>query len=913
MASYSDLYEDGASRTKHRRAHRRLVSKVMRAATELNLDLDPDPAVTWRERLALWVATSAIAQAWDAFQLVISIFACASYVWQTYLDKVPGWLEVVDIVLVALFVIDYVLQYSLARYKVQFIFSWPSIVDLLAIAPILILLASRGEQGSNYNFFRVFRTLRSLRILRVYRLFSFRLPNDVFRRALVLFVTVICLIFCGAGIFQVLEEEQDLSFHESAYFLVVTLSTVGYGDIQPTNWRSQYFIVLTIMLGLVFVPGQASALYTLFSHYSVYSHRSYTSPHAHIVVAGSITTARVRRFVSEFYHSDHGKQLTRCVVLHHHPPDSELAALLSSPFYQQRVEYIQGSVLRSIDLRRVQAENADGCFVLTDLYDSSPEEADIATVLRASSIKRYAPDRTLYVELHRLERKRHLSRAGVEHIICLEELKLSILARSCTCQGAFPLVTNLVTSHVLPDEDAPAAESPPDSWRAPYLAGAAHEFYTIRAPASLGGLSFGEAALALYREHHVILVACEVLHGKRYIVVNPGRAHTINEDDYLYIIAEDEVASLRLQSVGSSPGASKPTRSEIELTAMGSLDESDLRTLPNEDDEDDEMLDDTLTGRRRTTSRSVLDHDVFHRLLDAQAERSDQYKDHVLVCGSISASAAYVFTLALRASDADRKIVFLGSKLPSKRHLLHFDFDGVAFEQGSPLDRHDLVLAGVRAARVVVILTNPEESPLVHEDPYMHDSASLMTLFEVESLVRAGTPVFVDLVHRSSSRFLRSSPSFCPFDLSPPYVGGQVYVSQFLAQSLVVQAFYVPSVLQLVRMLIAPSLFALPDDVSAMQSNLVKIAVPEGCKTFMDAMEKMVPLDVLPIAVDRWCGDRNAFRDIDAGRRRRPSTLPPPPTGPVDGFYNVCTCPPPDLELTSRDRLLVLRTRKRPS
>jgi voltage-gated potassium channel len=169
------------------------------------------------------------------------------------------FLNVVEIITVIFFTLEYVLRIIVAREKTQFIFSFYGLVDLAAILPFYI------SSGLDLRAVRVFRLLRLVRIL---KLFKYNQAIMRFHRALIIakeelilfgFVAVIMLYLSAVGIYyfeNVAQPEQFKSVFHSLWWAVTTLTTVGYGDMFPVTTGGKFFtfFVLMIGLGIVAIP-----------------------------------------------------------------------------------------------------------------------------------------------------------------------------------------------------------------------------------------------------------------------------------------------------------------------------------------------------------------------------------------------------------------------------------------------------------------------------------------------------------------------------------------------------------------------------------------------------------------------------------------------------------------------------------
>ena len=112
----------------------------------------------------------------------------------------------------------------------------------------------------HYNFavFRVTRVLRALRVLRAWKVVRFG-AHGLSLNAFKTIFTVLALLFCGTGIFLVLEYEQQLKFHQGLYFMFVTITTIGYGDIKPVTVLGQTFVVVFMSVSLIILRSRPTS------------------------------------------------------------------------------------------------------------------------------------------------------------------------------------------------------------------------------------------------------------------------------------------------------------------------------------------------------------------------------------------------------------------------------------------------------------------------------------------------------------------------------------------------------------------------------------------------------------------------------------------------------------------------------
>lgn len=106
-----------------------------------------------------------------------------------------------------------------------------------------------------------------------------------------------------------------LTFDSAFYFMIVTVCTVGYGDISPSSDFARIVIGIFIILIIVLVSKQTSELNELMKFSSEYRIPYKGAPGKHIVLIGNISSNTLSKFLKEFFHPDHNMQDDMKVVI----------------------------------------------------------------------------------------------------------------------------------------------------------------------------------------------------------------------------------------------------------------------------------------------------------------------------------------------------------------------------------------------------------------------------------------------------------------------------------------------------------------------------------------------------------------------------------------------------------------------
>ncbi len=166
-----------------------------------------------------------------------------------------------DRITVTVFILDYILRWSTADYKYKsskwisffkYPFSFFAIIDLISILPSLNIL------NTGFKLFRLFRlnkAFRAFRILRYSKSFNMILSVIQKERRPLIAVCVLAggYIFISALVLFQVEPHSFDTFFDAIYWAVVTLTTVGYGDIYPTSDIGRIIGMLSSFMGIAIV------------------------------------------------------------------------------------------------------------------------------------------------------------------------------------------------------------------------------------------------------------------------------------------------------------------------------------------------------------------------------------------------------------------------------------------------------------------------------------------------------------------------------------------------------------------------------------------------------------------------------------------------------------------------------------
>ncbi|XP_076238133.1 calcium-activated potassium channel slo isoform X2 [Calliopsis andreniformis] len=454
----------------------------------------------------------------------------------------------IDLAFNIFFMVYFFIRFIAASDKLWFMLEMYSFVDYFTIPPSFVsIYLDRTWIG--------LRFLRALRLMTVPDILQYLniLKTSSSIRLAQLVSIFISVWLTAAGIIHLLENSgdpfeftnpQQLSYWTCVYFLIVTMSTVGYGDVYCQTVLGRTFLVFFLLVGLAIFASSIPEIIELVGSRSKYS-GEYKREHGkrHIVVCGHITYESVSHFLKDFLHEDREDVDVEVVFLHRKPPDLELEGLFKRHF--TTVEFFQGTIMNPIDLQRVKVHEADACLVLANKYCQDPDAEDAANIMRVISIKNYSDDIRVIIQLMQYHNKAYLLNIPSwdwkqgDDVICLAELKLGFIAQSCLAPGFSTMMANLFAMR--------SFKTSPDTqaWQNDYLQGTGCEMYTETLSPSFTGMTFPQASELCFTKLKLLLLAIEIKGeggGDSKISINPRGAKIVaNTQGFFIAQSADEV------------------------------------------------------------------------------------------------------------------------------------------------------------------------------------------------------------------------------------------------------------------------------------------------------------------------------------------------------------------------------------
>eukprot|EP00612_Vaucheria_litorea_P004534 CAMPEP_0171460360 /NCGR_PEP_ID=MMETSP0945-20130129/5264_1 /TAXON_ID=109269 /ORGANISM="Vaucheria litorea, Strain CCMP2940" /LENGTH=986 /DNA_ID=CAMNT_0011986541 /DNA_START=720 /DNA_END=3680 /DNA_ORIENTATION=- len=355
--------------------------------------------------------------------------------------------------------------------------------------------------------------------------------------------------------FHVDGEPMIQDWHGALYFSVVTLTTVGYGDISPKTPFARMVIILIIATSFILVPLEVARLAEAYTRIPKYRKGYKMAGKAlHVILVSSSTDKDncsgfeeygLKRILEDIIHSDHGPKSKNIWVVIMSPalPSERVQLLLNSPKFKRQTMYYRGNVQNPQDLAAIKAEFADCIILMIDKQkekrlgiQARREQVMLSTMAlmrymsRTPRIPEYLlrkvcalqratgrEEKTkIIVVAHGSQDRKVLEECGVTAVLCRDELKLGMMAQSTICPSFLCFAANCLNSSSQSSnkeyrnflisgnssKENVSIGSGGARWLQDYIAGSAYEVYSFKIPLKqfdiFDGVLFIEAAKFVY-------------------------------------------------------------------------------------------------------------------------------------------------------------------------------------------------------------------------------------------------------------------------------------------------------------------------------------------------------------------------------------------------------------------------------
>ena len=296
--------------------------------------------------------------------------------------------------------------------------------------------------------------------------------------------------------------EPDLSFASGIWWSIVTLTTVGYGDISPSTAEGRILAVLIMFFGIGLLGMLSASLATLLIHKRMKEDRGMCASRVdnHIIICE--WNHRTRAVIKEL-RADAQTSNTRLVLI---------ADIEEKPIDDNNLFFVRGTVNEET-LEKANLQKARTVVVLGD--DSVETTArDAKVVLSTLTIESINPDVYTVVELVDKANEQYCLRANADEIIIGSEMSSHLIASAASDHGISKVISELLSSRY------------------------GNEFYSMSVPEELIGMKFIDVLVAMKAQSNAIVLGVQKGSTGEFIS-NPDVDYLVSQEDNLLVISGD--------------------------------------------------------------------------------------------------------------------------------------------------------------------------------------------------------------------------------------------------------------------------------------------------------------------------------------------------------------------------------------
>ncbi|KAI8326100.1 hypothetical protein GQ54DRAFT_336931 [Martensiomyces pterosporus] len=626
----------------------------------------------WRQRVLFYLDTTIWGKIWEAADFLLNVALCVIYIVNTTVvdakkdpARIPASNRQTEFLIAIIFLGQYIARFviinrnhrTLEHAVVFFAFAAPVIAYFLSMhgKAIRDSYMSAGVLAIFYpaRFLRLHYAINRLLALAAASAGYIRLTLIRQEAASLGGDIVVAILFLASVVHSGINwysqtyniQYDGFSFLDAIYF--ISMSALGQDGSIPRSTFSEIISMAIVALIAFTVPSRITRMVDLALKTSAYS-KTVALPTAsrHALVCGHIELESIRQFLHEFFNADHGPNIFKAtiVILHGDEPSMEMKALLRDPAYTNRVFYVKGRATSFRALKKARIDLASCVYILTRKHcHGTGVEEDAETVLTALALSAFStsvvsrgtddaymptvPKFQVYAQTVLPGSIAHMTYLQTTRVVCVDEMRMGIMAQNCATPGfatlAFMLSTSVADhvdwdfSGVLAEAIAKSAaaaakdhmlgvltQSPvvnvDDSWVRNYIHGIGQEIYQAHVPSSLVGKSFFKVARYFYRCHGLLVFGVGSFSPRRsphhhvshhpsvgtdagyYQVLLSPRSYILQRYDILFAVCSDVqsvldatlfaerviIKSARVQNVASGRGASGHAETENSVSPV---------------------------------------------------------------------------------------------------------------------------------------------------------------------------------------------------------------------------------------------------------------------------------------------------------------------------------------------------------
>ena len=696
------------------------------------------------------------------------------------------------------------------------------------------------------------------------------------------------------------------TLHSTLFFIMTTIGIVGYNS-TIVSILGRIIICAIIILGIYEIPSQFSNLISQLSTKKVYARATYKMLKGvkFILICGNVSVGTLSVLLKEYFHPDHGESEKHCLILMPKSPDSGMEELLK--LYKNKLYYLEGDPLKFNDLQRCQFKEANMIMLLCNKQAADSSAEDTKTIIMAIAIKNFFSmnrDNKLYNKINKnaliqtnklLRTSTFQSKSGRrskpslkpitkiknddedkipskliiqllkpesvqsfsllisgkksdEQIVCIDQLKISLLAKGCLCKGIISLISNLIITNNF--DESVEEQLGKLTWIEEYKNGKDYEIYKIPLD-YLRGYKFNIVVEKIYNEKKTIIFGLNIEDKetkKNIVLLSPMDfilpvSKSVNI--YGYLLAKDQGEADEVENWEKS----------VKKNSSITFDKGDIitRKFSKETEIGETKRQSTVIRRGSALDKLVISQ--YCHISNEEAHKNNitldsmdqipNIKDHIIICGVCHNMIDLI--KPLRSKNFPKNIlppiVILSKDLPDKKlwNTIAY-FENIYLIKGDAIEKSDLKRAGIKTAKYVILLApsindisnftesqrlkhsdnnnnnssedeeeNTERKNLSKDEEFLLDSQTILKynqiskinkdIFCVVELINPKNVLFLNNRNRRNNDEYTFIQSGLSIDATASFAAGEVYYSNIM-DNIITQAYYNPSLLSVLKKLI---------------------------------------------------------------------------------------------------------------
>ena len=333
-------------------------------------------------------------------------------------------------------------------------------------------------------------------------LIFFKKTISLIRRKEIFQVILIVCLVALAGSAGLVYFEKDIAFSDALWWVIVTMTTVGYGDISPATLGGRVMGSAVMILGIGFLGILTASIASIFVENRLMENKGMKKTHVnnHIVICG--WHFRANKIVDELRADPKSSKLPIVII----------ADINEKPIDDDKLFFIRGDVNEDT-LKKAGIETAQVVIILSD-DKLDAYSRDAKTILNTLAVESINPDVYTCVELMDEKNVNHCRRAKADEVIVVGELSSNLLVQAALDHGITRMISELVSNRY------------------------GEDLYKVNVPSCFSGQTFFQVMCDLKEHHGILCIGIEDITGKKF-VANPDKEYKLNKDDRLIVIASE--------------------------------------------------------------------------------------------------------------------------------------------------------------------------------------------------------------------------------------------------------------------------------------------------------------------------------------------------------------------------------------